>query len=313
MPSWSEVLKEIEKQQEKAKAASSRQKPSPTDVIRRSYIKKLSEYTGRNTICYYSGWLMRPDSPPATSVMDADKNGFMSAIHGLDRSRGLDLVLHTPGGDLAATESLVDYIRKMFGSNVRAVIPQLAMSAGTMIACSCRTILMGKQSNLGPTDPQIRGIPASGVIREFQQAIEDIKKDPASQVVWAHVIQKYHPTFLGSCQRAVKWAHQITKEWLETGMFEGEQDAANMASVIAEKLSDTEATFNHARHIHLEQLEEMGLKIERLEADPDLQDLVLTMHHAFMHTFASTAAVKIIENQKGVASVVSVGHPRSAK
>jgi ClpP class serine protease len=39
---------------------------------------------------------------------------------------------------MAATESIVDYLRKMFGTNIRAIILQIAMSSGTMIACSCK-------------------------------------------------------------------------------------------------------------------------------------------------------------------------------
>jgi membrane-bound ClpP family serine protease len=58
----------------------------------------------------------------------------------------------------------------MFGTNIRAIIPQMAMSAGTMIALSTREIIMGKHSNLGPIDPQIAGIPAHGVIEEFNRA-----------------------------------------------------------------------------------------------------------------------------------------------
>ena len=64
----------------------------------------------------------------------------MTVIHELDRSLGLDLLLDTPGGETAATESLVDYLRSMFGSNMRAIVPQLAMSGGTMIACACNEI-----------------------------------------------------------------------------------------------------------------------------------------------------------------------------
>lgn len=73
----------------------------------------------------------------------------MTVIHQLDRNKGLDLILHTPGGDTAATESIVDYLHNMFGNNIRAIVPQLAMSAGTMIACSCKEIIMGLQSSLG--------------------------------------------------------------------------------------------------------------------------------------------------------------------
>ena len=59
---------------------------------------------------------------------------MMATIHKMDRKKGLDLILHTPGGDMAATKSLVDYLRIMFEGNVRAIVPQIAMSGGTMIA-----------------------------------------------------------------------------------------------------------------------------------------------------------------------------------
>lgn len=90
----------------------------------------------------------------------------------------------------------------MFDDNIRAVVPQLAMSAGTVIACSCREILMGKQSNLGPIDPQVRGVPAYGVIREFERAVKEIKKDAASAAVWQVIIGKFQTiSFGGSLTR----------------------------------------------------------------------------------------------------------------
>lgn len=145
MPTWDEILKEI--------GSSS----SIIDVTRRKYIRQLSEYTGRNTIVYYSGWLQKPvlaQQGVDFSINDNDKNGFMAVINKLDRSKGLDLVLHTPGGNVSSTESIVNYLKSIFGNDIRAIIPQIAMSAGTMIACACKSIVMGKQSNLGPIDPQ---------------------------------------------------------------------------------------------------------------------------------------------------------------
>ena len=32
----------------------------------------------------------------------------------LDVEKGLDLILHTPGGDVAATESIIDYLNNIF-------------------------------------------------------------------------------------------------------------------------------------------------------------------------------------------------------
>ena len=135
---------------------------SAWDVVRRNYLALLHQRTGRNVIVYYSGWLQKGHLESAGfrgfGIDDSDKNGFMATIHKLDRAKGLDLILHTPGGEVAATESIVDYLRSMFGTDIRAIIPQLAMSAGTMIACSCREIVMGKQSSLGPIDPQFGGL-----------------------------------------------------------------------------------------------------------------------------------------------------------
>ncbi len=121
MPDWNQILNEI-------KASG-----STHDIIRRSYLEKLHNITGRNIIIYYSGWLQKRNVP-GIEVNDADKNGFMTVIHQLDRTKGLDLLIHTPGGETAATESLVDYLRSMFGTDIRAFVPQIAMSAGTMIA-----------------------------------------------------------------------------------------------------------------------------------------------------------------------------------
>ena len=98
MPNWNELLNEI-------KAAG-----SIHDVIRRRYLAKVHEITGRNVIAYYSGWLQKRGVAGA-EINDEDKNGFMTVIHQMDRSIGLDLILHTPGGETAATESLVDYLR----------------------------------------------------------------------------------------------------------------------------------------------------------------------------------------------------------
>ena len=76
---------------------------------------------------------------------------------------GLDLVLHTPGGDPTAAEGIVNYLHAKFGRDVRVIVPQMAMFAGTMLACSARSILMGKQSCLGPIDPQYGGVPAYNI------------------------------------------------------------------------------------------------------------------------------------------------------
>lgn len=286
MPNWNAVLNEIQKNGQ------------VLDNVRVKYLRKLHRLTGRNVIAYYSGWLQRPGIK-GVDITDTDKNGFMNAIHKMDRSLGLDLILHTPGGDVAAVESIIDYLRSMFGKNIRAIVPQIAMSAGTMLSCSCKSILMGKESNIGPIDPHSNGIPAAGVVEEFHRAIEEIKRDPLSLPIWQIIISRYHPTFIGQCEKAVKWAQEIVTAGLRDVMFEGHQDAEEKALRITGDLIAKGHNYNHSAHISMQQCLDMGLVIESLEDDDTLQDTVLTVHHAYMHTFSSAPCIKIIENHSG--------------
>lgn len=275
---------------------------SQHDILRRKYLKRLQRVTRRNVIIYYSGWLQKPGIP-GIQVNDEDKNGLMTVIHGLDRSLGLDLILHTPGGDTAATESIVDYLRAMFDLDIRAIVPQLAMSAGTMIACACREIVMGQHSSLGPIDPQFRGLPAHGVVEEFRRAYEEIRQDPVKAAVWQPVIAKYNPTLIGECEKAIDWSNDMAREWLLTGMLKDDPEAKVKADAILAEVSDHALTKSHARHLSASRCAGLGLRVTPLEEDQKLQDAVLSVHHAAILTLAGTQAYKIIENHKGVAFI----------
>ena len=208
---------------------------------------------------------------------------------------------------IAAAESLVYYLKAMFGTDIRVFVPQIAMSAGTMIALSAKEIVMGKQSNLGPIDPQFNGVSCAGIVEEFKQAQQEIAADPRLAQVWGQIIAKYHPTFVGDCQKAIDWADQMVSAWLADNMLKSEADRANKVSTIVQKLSSHNATFSHSRHIHSDELLQLGVKVTPLETldsraidgCKDLQDCVLTLHHSYMLTLSNTKALKIIESHTG--------------
>ncbi len=298
MPNWNQLLDEV------------RSAGSVYDLIRRKYLRSLQEVTERNVIVYYSAWLQKGDlqrqGVTGFELNDNDKNGFMSAVHELDRSKGLDLLLHTPGGEAAATESLIDYLRKMFGTDIRAIVPQLAMSAGTMVALASKEVVMGAQSSLGPVDPQIFGLPAHGIIEEFRTATEEIQQDQAKIPVWQPIIAKYRPTMIGEAQKAITWSNEMVKENLVSGMFEGDPDAENKATRIVQDLGSHELTLSHDRHISMERAQGLGIEVTALEDHPELQEAVLTVHHACIQTITATPAIKLIENHHGRAFIQTV-------
>lgn len=291
MANWNEILDEINK-------------GSTHDIIRRKYLKRLNNLTGRNVIAYYSGWLQKPNAPEI-AINDNDKNGFMTAISNLDPDKGLDLVLHTPGGDTAATESIIDYLTKTF-KDIRAIIPQLAMSGGTMMAFTGNKILMGSQSSLGPIDPQFGGIPAHGIIEEFNTAFEEIKQDQRKALVWQPILQKYSPTLIGECQKSMEWSEAIMKECLKHRMFKGNKNADKKIKQIKEEFINHSVNLSHGRHLSAEKCKKAGLKIINLEDDPKINEAVMAIHHSFIHTLTATPASKIIENHKGTAFIQQV-------
>lgn len=297
MPSWNQILNEL------------RLKGGGHDILRREYLEKLHKLTKRNVIAYYSGWLQKgalQTQGIVFDINDSDKNGFMTTIHELDRSLGLDLLLHTPGGSTSATESLVDYLRSMFGTNMRAIVPQLAMSAGTMIALACESIMMGKHSSLGPIDPQVGGAAAHAILEEWDAAKADIKSNAHMAHAWHPILQKYGPTIIGECQKAIKWSESMTRDWLNTGMFRGNVNAPEKIKAILSGLGSHAITLAHDRHISLSRAKEIGINVVPLEENPEIQDAVLSAHHLFVQTLSETNAYKIIENHKGVAFIQQV-------
>lgn len=295
MPNWSSVLNEI--------ADTQARDGSPFDRVRRKYLSELHKYTSRNVISYYSGFLSKTRIE-GIEINDDDKNGFMFSLHEIDTSLGLDLLLHTPGGDVHTTISIVNYIKSKFGNDVRAIIPQIAMSGGTMIACSCREILMGKQSSLGPIDPQFGFIAAANLLAEVQMARQEIIANPVLANFWNPILSKITPSFITKCDVAIRESQEFLVRALSDNMFSGysPQQRADLISKANELLGNLQGN-SHNTHIHLDECINAGLHIVPLEADNTLQDLVLTIHHCYMHTLSNTSAYKIIENQMGRAHV----------
>ena len=182
----------------------------------------------------------------------------------------------------------------MFDGNVRAIIPQMAMSAGSMIAVSCQSIMMGKQSCLGPFDPQINNLPCQSVLKEFDKAVNDVSRNPASLGLWQTIISKLNPTFLTLCQQADELSKNLADEILSYSTYS--EDACKRIKDVFVNNDDSKV---HSRHIDINRCKEAGLTIEDLEADPTIQDLVLSIHHCCMILGETSNIVKVVENNIG--------------
>jgi len=286
MPSWSEIFNNFQKNKESDRI--------PFLVKeKQKYLDEISKCTNRNVITYYSGWMQKPTAADV-SINDKDINAFMEAVYKLDKSKGVDLILHTPGGDIAATEKIIDYLHSLFKGDIRAIIPQMAMSAGSMIAVSCKEIMMGRQSCLGPFDPQIGGIACQSVLKEFEKAKEDIRQNPHALGLWQVIFSKYTPTFLVTCEQATELSDDLADEILSKNFPD-----KNTRKNILKAFNNNTTTKVHSRHISKDKCKAVGLNIIDMEKDQHLQDMILSLHHCYMIYLESTVVTKIVENNIG--------------
>lgn len=303
MPTWGELLKQIASLQAKGNIRA-------LDIVRRDALSDLSNYTGRNVILYASAHLQKPGIPPELlSITNEDIEGFMEVMHGLSGDK-LDIIIHSPGGRAEATEAIVKYVRSKF-SDIRMIIPHEAMSAATMLACAGDRIIMGRHSFLGPIDPQFllstplgaQSVPAQAILDQFDRAKRDCLQDRNNLAVWVPSLQQYGPALLQQCENALTLSKKLVAGWLCQWMFKKSRRRKQFADSIADKLANHQELLTHGRPLDREFLRKLRVKIDFLERDQQLQDKVLTVYHATMHTFTATPATKIIENQFGRAFI----------
>jgi Serine dehydrogenase proteinase len=298
MPTWGEIGREI--------IAARQQSPAPHDFVRRRYLTLANAHTGRATILYATRWTQpRGDLPALITITYEDVQGFMEAVHGVDGRAGLDLILHSPGGSPDAAAAVVQYLRTQF-QHIRVIVPHMAMSAATMIACAADEIVMGKHSALGPIDPQIvlktpmgdRAVPAQAIVEQFEQAQQECQ-DPAKVRAWIPMLGQYGPDLLVTCRHASDLAEELVRQWLARYMFRRGGRGQEKAVKVAKWLGTHSHFKSHGRPIPRDELKKQGLRVVPLEKDQTAQDLFLSIYHATSHAFDQTGAVKIIENHEG--------------
>ena len=116
-----------------------------------------------------------------------DSEAVLRAIRMTPDDRPIDLVLHTPGGLVLASEQIA-YALRDHPAKVTVIVPHYAMSGGTLIALAADEILMDPAAVLGPVDPQLGDLPAASILRAIQRKPPDRIEDRT--LVMADVAEK---------------------------------------------------------------------------------------------------------------------------
>jgi ClpP class serine protease len=101
-----------------------------------------------------------------------DSEEVLRAVKLTDDEVPIDLILHTPGGLVLASEQIAHALCR-HPARVTVFVPHYAMSGGTLLALAADEIVMDENAVLGPIDPQLGEYPAVSILKVVEQKSVD--------------------------------------------------------------------------------------------------------------------------------------------
>ena len=275
---------------------------------RKKMLARISQLRGgRNIMVYASAVTKRGD----VAIDESDFIPFTDTVSSLDSSKGLDIILETPGGSAETVEKIVRNLRQKF-SHIAVIVPRMAMSAGTIFAMAANEILMGEISSLGPIDAQVpfngRYLPAAAILDGVKEIMDEVvanggKLNPA----YIPILQNINPGVLKDCQTAQDFPKTLVSQWLEEYKFSDwtihknsktvvtDEERKAKANEIADQLCEHSRWLTHGRSLGIKELTDMGLEINDYRTNPDLNDAISRYFILLTMTFDQTSIYKIYE------------------
>ncbi len=230
------------------------------------------------------------------------------------RREKLLVILDTPGGSIDTAERIMVTTRHFYPNHVAFLIPDRAMSAGTILAMSGDEIWMDYYSCLGPIDPQVerggdggpRLVPALGYLEQFKLMQEKAAHGKLTNAD-AILLSKLDLAELRRFELERDRSIDLIKDWLARYKFKNWTKTRTRKKVVTTALRKTRAAAiaktlqslkrwgSHSRGITMKVLvDEVNLQVDDYAADPilkkhvrhyfDLMREVVPSHSGFVHT-----------------------------
>lgn len=227
------------------------------------------------------------------------------------KRKHLIVFLNTPGGSVETVEKLVDIIRFHY-KEISFVVPDEAMSAGTIFCMSGDRIYMDYTSSLGPIDPQVHNgkewVPALGYLDQVERMIEKSSKGELTDAEFI-ILQNQDLAMLSRYEQAKNLTITLLKKWLVEYKFKDWvvhrsdpnkkdkkvtlQEKQDRAQEIATMLSDNKLWHSHGRMIGVATLSKLlKLKIEDYSTDKDFRAKILS-YNDFLTDYTNRHDYKI--------------------
>lgn len=228
----------------------------------------------------------------------------------------LIVFLETPGGYAEVVQRIADTFRKNF-KLVDYIIPNFAMSAGTILAMSGDQIYMDDYSILGPIDPQVESrngqmVPALGYLKRYEQLLEKSANGTLTTAELNILVDGFDQAELFKYEQAKKLSETLLVDWLVKYKFKDWHNTETRgisvtqgmkerrAQEIVEQLSDTEKWHTHGRGIPKEVLENtINLKIDDFSQDQKLDRYIKEYYHLLKDYMGQVNLTNAIHSRNG--------------
>jgi len=262
---------------------------------RQDKIKEIEKATGRTLIVYVAN-----AAHPAGGLVSEDLIPFVDL---LDKKTGidLDLMIHSPGGDIDAAEKMLMICRSR-SKTFRVIVPNSAKSAATLIALGADKIIMGDTSELGPIDPQIairradgslQWHPAQSFLDGLEMIKESLKQEGELFPAYLPLLEQLNPAMLDECVKSKERSRTLAADWLKKYML---KDRPEVAETVAEDLADARKHLSHGRAIDYQAVIDLGLSAELLTPDLQLWSAIWRLYCDYEFAIRRERLVKVFES-----------------
>ena len=270
------------------------------------------------------------------TVLDADALTFIGPIvYGADdfirdeieaitpKRPRLAFMLETTGGYIEVAQRIADTLRHHYG-HVEFIVPNFAMSAGTVLVMSGDSIYMDYYSILGPIDPQVERsgramVPALGYLEQYERLIKKAQKGIITTAEISYLIHHFDPAELYNYEQARELSISLLKEWLVRYKFKNWTKTATRgievtsrmrekrADDIAKLLNNIQHWHSHGRGISLEVVRrDLRLQVEDFGERPELGGKIRA-YYKLLQGYMMRRAHEIVLHRRG--RYLSIGDP----
>jgi Serine dehydrogenase proteinase len=244
-------------------------------------------------------------------------DAIKEALEGIEGPRKTLLcVLETSGGYIDTAERIARIFREHYG-RVDFLVPNYAMSAGTILVMSGDGIFMDYASTLGPIDPQVNKgdglVPALGYLEQYRRLVEKSAAGKLTTVEAMYFVQNFDAAELYRYEQERELSIALLKDWLVKYKFKDwkrtetrkkqvtKKMRTDRARMIAEKLNKTDHWHSHSRGIPMEVLRrDLKLLVEDFGADPKLAAAVRDYHQLLKDYIIKRSHDSFVLHRKGL-------------